>query len=95
VFQVQLPPNVNVSVLYPRALRMEAKMPGDPRECRQRALNCILMAKAAGSPQAKVHFYKLAQSWIRLAEDLEQSQAFFAALDDEVASDELEGHLRT
>jgi hypothetical protein len=44
---------------------------------------------------AKGYFYKPAQSWVRLAEDLEQSQAFFAALDGEVSSDELEGHLRT
>jgi hypothetical protein len=70
-------------------------MPGDPKECRQRALNCILMAKGASSPEAKDHFYKLAQSWISLAVDLEQSQAFFAALDDGVSSDELEDHPRT
>jgi hypothetical protein len=41
---------------------------------------------------AKGYFYKPAQSWVRLAEDF---QAFFAALDGEVSSDELEGHLRT
>ena len=28
---------------------MEAKMPGDPKECRQHALNCVHLAKTAES----------------------------------------------
>jgi hypothetical protein len=66
-----------------KASLKEAEMPGDPRECRQHALNCMLMAKGAQTPEARDHFAKLARSWIRLAEDLEQNQAFLAALDDE------------
>jgi hypothetical protein len=29
-------------------------MPGDPKECRQRALNCILMAKALARPKQRI-----------------------------------------
>ena len=49
-------------------------MPKDPKECRQRALHCVLMAKGARSPEGQHHFYLLAQSWIKLAQDLEQVQ---------------------
>jgi hypothetical protein len=58
-------------------------MPGDPRECRQHALNCVHLAKSAQSLQARDHFAQLARTWIRLAEDLERGQAFLAELEDE------------
>jgi hypothetical protein len=50
-------------------------MPGDPRECRRHALNCVHLAQEAPSPYAREQFAQLARTWIRLAEDLERSQA--------------------
>jgi hypothetical protein len=61
---------------------MEAKMPGDPKECRQHALNCMLEAKAAKTPETREHFAKLARSWIKLAEELERTQALLAEVDE-------------
>jgi hypothetical protein len=58
-------------------------MPGDPRECRQHALSCVRLAQTSASPQAREQFANLARTWIRLADDLERSQAFLNALDDE------------
>jgi hypothetical protein len=66
-----------------KASRMEAKMPGDPKECRQHALNCVRLAQTSASPHAREHFANLARTWIRLADELEKTQAFLAALDDE------------
>jgi hypothetical protein len=58
-------------------------MPGDPKECRQHALTCVRFAQTSPSPQARDHFANLAQTWIRLADDLERCQAFLNPLDDE------------
>jgi hypothetical protein len=67
---------------------MEAKMPGDPKECRQHALNCVLEAKAARTTQARDSFAKLARSWIKLAEELERTQALLAEVDEYYDPDE-------
>ena len=56
-------------------------MPGDPKECRQHALNCVRLAQTAVTPQSREHFANLAQTWVRLAEDLERAQAFLNVLD--------------
>jgi hypothetical protein len=58
-------------------------MPGDPKECRQHALNCVRLAQTAATPQSREHFASLARTWIKLADDLERSQSFLAALEDE------------
>jgi hypothetical protein len=55
---------------------------GDPKECRQHALNCMLEAKAARTAQARDNFAKLARSWIKLAEELERMQSMLAEADD-------------
>jgi hypothetical protein len=57
----------------------EADMPGDSKECRQHALTCVQLVQTAATQQARENFAKLARTWIRLAEDLERSQAFLAA----------------
>jgi hypothetical protein len=62
---------------------MEANMPGDPKECRQHALNCVQLAKTAESPEARDRFANLARTWIRLAEELERMQAVLAEDEDE------------
>jgi hypothetical protein len=47
-------------------------MAGDPRECRQRALHCLNLAKTATTPQGKAKFLELADHWSMLARDLEE-----------------------
>ena len=58
-------------------------MPGDPRECRQHALKCVRLAQTSPSPSKRAQFANLAQTWIRLADDLERSLALIDALEDE------------
>ena len=60
--------------------KTEANMPGDPRECRQHALTYVQLVQTAATQQARENFAKLARAWIRLAEDLEWSQAFLVAV---------------
>jgi hypothetical protein len=50
-------------------------MPGDPNECRQHAKRCQELAEDAPSQLAKARFEQLAQTWLRLASDLEQAKA--------------------
>ena len=57
-------------------------MPGDPKECRQHARRCAELASVATTPEAREQFLSLQMSWIRLAADLENAQAFIAALDE-------------
>jgi hypothetical protein len=59
---------------------LEAEMPGDPKECRQHARNCMVLAKEATTAQSKQTFHNLAQSWTRLAAELEQAQVLLDAL---------------
>jgi hypothetical protein len=58
-------------------------LPGDPKECRNHALTCEKLAQLGTTPQARDHFAKLARTWITLAEDLEKSQAFLAAVNED------------
>ena len=58
-------------------------MPGDPKECRQHALNCVHLAKGASTPEQRDHFAKLARTWIKLAEELEQTEAFLAVIEED------------
>jgi hypothetical protein len=60
----------------------EEAMPGDPKECRQHARRCAELARSATTPEARDQFLSLQLSWIRLAADLENAQAFIAALDE-------------
>lgn len=50
-------------------------MPGDPKECREHAKRCLEMADEAPSQLAKARFEELAQTWLRLASDLEHAKA--------------------
>jgi hypothetical protein len=67
---------------------MEAKMPGDPKECRQHALNCEHLAKGASSPELRDHFAKLTRTWIKLAAELERTEALLAEVDELAESEE-------
>jgi hypothetical protein len=51
-------------------------MPGDPKECREHAKHCLELA--SNSPPlslARTRFEELAQTWLRLAKDLEHAKA--------------------
>ena len=50
-----------------------------PRELAE-ALTCARLAQTSVSPQAREHFASLARTWIRLADDLERTQAFLDAM---------------
>ena len=49
-------------------------MLGDPRECREHAKHCMMLAAEARTVVAKNRFEALAQSWLRLASDLEHAR---------------------
>jgi hypothetical protein len=48
-------------------------MPTDPKKCRERALECIELARNAKTPQQKQALTDIAQSWINLASDIERT----------------------
>ena len=50
-------------------------MPGDPKECREQANQCLELASKAPSPLSKARFEELAQTWLRLARNLEHARA--------------------
>ena len=50
-------------------------MPGDPKECRLRALRCAQLAATAKTPQLKATLLDLSKNWVRLAESLEKTHA--------------------
>ena len=56
-------------------------MPGHPKECREHAKRCA-DAKAATTPEARDQFLSLQMSWIRLAADLDNANAFIDTLDE-------------
>jgi hypothetical protein len=51
---------------------------GDPKECRLRARQCLLIANRAASPQEQRTFERIHRSWNRLAVEIESAQAFLA-----------------
>jgi hypothetical protein len=55
-------------------------VPGDPKECRQHALHCVLLAKEASSEESKKTFLNLAQHWNKLAVELEHAEVLIKAL---------------
>jgi hypothetical protein len=48
-------------------------MPGDPKECRQRALRRTELAERAGDSQLKAVLKSLAQRWMKQAIELERA----------------------
>ena len=42
----------------------------DPKECRQRALEYVWLARVPASPQEREAYLNLARIWLRLAKDL-------------------------
>ena len=52
---------------------MSSSVPGDPKECKEHAKNCLRLASDAPNEPAKRWFEKLARTWLGLARDLEIS----------------------
>ena len=50
-------------------------MPGDPKECRDHAAQCFMLAAEAPTQVGKERFENLGQRWLALAADLEAAQA--------------------
>jgi hypothetical protein len=59
----------------------EGHMPGDPNECREHAESCLRLAAETHNPQAKETFESLAQTWLRLAVDLEAALVWGSCID--------------
>lgn len=55
-------------------------MPGDPNECREHAKCCLKHAAVASNTMVRDNFLTLAQSWMRLARELDASERLLAGL---------------
>jgi hypothetical protein len=58
---------------------MEGAMAGDPKVCRQHALECAEMAARAPNPEHKALLNGLARTWLSLAEELERAHTLLEA----------------
>jgi hypothetical protein len=56
-------------------------MPGDPKECRQHAANCRCLAETASTVAARQSLLNLADTWERLASELESARLFLKAME--------------
>lgn len=68
-------------------------MPGNPKKCREHARECQRLADLARSEQARQTFQNLADSWTRLANQLECTGALLEMWTDETtpAPDQVAG----
>jgi hypothetical protein len=57
-------------------------MPGTPKECRDNADCCRRLAETATGVTARETFLNLADTWDRLACELENAQAFLEAMEE-------------
>ena len=57
-------------------------MPGDPKEARAHAANCMKLAETASSPTLQQTFLDLAKQWKRLANELDDAYALLKALNE-------------
>ena len=55
-------------------------MPGDPRECRQQAQECMYLAQQATSDPARRDYIALAHTWTELANMFESDNALAKCL---------------
>ena len=59
-------------------------MLGDPKMCRRHALACVRLAQTSPFQHARDQYANLARTWIRLADELESTEALLTALDDQI-----------
>jgi hypothetical protein len=55
-------------------------MPGDPKECRERAKRCLALASQTNNPNLKESLTDIANRWAALATELEATRALMAEL---------------
>jgi hypothetical protein len=71
-------------------------MLGDPRECRERAVECLELARHAKTAQHKTLLTEIAQTWLNLASGIERVETLLrddgAAAGDGFAAREEGGH---
>ena len=58
--------------------RKVGAMLGDPKECRLRARQCLLMANRAASREEQRTYERIHRSWNRLAVEIERAHAILA-----------------
>jgi hypothetical protein len=54
-------------------------MPGDPKECRERALRCAKLAAETANPELKEQLLEVAQIWTKLATELDHTKKLLDA----------------
>ena len=57
-------------------------MHGDPRACREHARRCAELAALVATSEEREHFRSLERTWIRLAAELENVEAFLNTMDE-------------
>ena len=57
-------------------------MPGDPHQCRRNAARCLALAHRARRLETRQNFAAMAETWIKLAAEIESDQTLFAALNE-------------
>ena len=57
-------------------------MPGDPRECRQQAQECLRLAQEATADLERQDYAALAETWTQLADMFESDNALAQCLSD-------------
>jgi hypothetical protein len=55
-------------------------MPGNPYQCRLNAKRCLKLAEHAKRPEMQQTFTALAETWTRLAAELESDQTLLQAI---------------
>jgi predicted nucleic acid-binding Zn ribbon protein len=55
-------------------------MPGNPHQCRLNAKRCLKLAEHARRPEMRQTFTALAETWTRLAAELEADQTLLQAI---------------
>jgi hypothetical protein len=55
-------------------------VPGDPKECREHARNCLALAEQASTSNGRETLLNLANQWTTLAAELESADAFLNAM---------------
>ena len=58
----------------------EGHMPGDPKQCRRYAARCLALAQRTRNPDTRQNFALMAETWEKLAAEIESDQALFAVL---------------
>lgn len=69
-------------------------MPGDPYQCRMNAARCLRLAKRAWRADVRQRLTELAQTWNRLAAEIESDEALFQAISEIELEEPYEALLR-